>query len=183
MRSIHGPQQPELPGSIGNPKVGERELRELPQQDDEPQQRDEPFEASAMCEQVLLQLDDVPVHSVDSQHFGARRGQPSACGGAWDASSCGLMDVTRRTDEIAEAMVICALSSSCGAHASIMITIGHRTIPTVNGLDSGSQAAGNGENSRKKLQNVVANSRARRPAFSPPHWEQRWTLCRKAAAD
>ena len=57
-------------------------------------------------------------------------------------------------------MVVGALSSSCGAHASIMITIGHRTIPTVDGLDSGSQAVENGENSRRKLQNVVANSTA-----------------------
>ena len=95
MRSINGPQQPELPGSVGNPKIGEREPGELPQQDNEPQQRDEPFEESAKGEQVLLQLDDVPVHPVDSDHVGAGRGQPTACGGARDAVPGGLMDVAR----------------------------------------------------------------------------------------
>lgn len=93
-------QQLELPGLVGNPNVGEREPGEFPQQDHEAKQGDELLEASEKSEQLRSKLDDVPVDSVDGDHFGTERGQPTACGGARDTSSGGLMDVARRSDEI-----------------------------------------------------------------------------------
>ena len=137
MGSVDGTQQPALPGSIGNPNGGEREPGELPQQDQESKQCNESINAPAQREHLPLPLDDVPVDPIDGDHFGAGGGQPTACGGARDASSGGLMDVARRSDEIAQAMVVRALISSCGAHSSIMVTTACRTIPIDDGLNSG----------------------------------------------
>jgi hypothetical protein len=86
--------------------MGEREARHLQQDDHKPKQRNEPFDACAKSEYFLLKVEDVHIESVNSDNLGASGGEPSASGGARNTSPRCVSDVTRRSDEIAEAMII-----------------------------------------------------------------------------
>jgi len=72
-------------------------------------------------EDLLLQRVRVHVENVDGHDVGRMGGAPSAGGGSGNAVPNGVLDVARRPDEIAKAMVVSALLSGRGSHASIVV--------------------------------------------------------------
>jgi len=54
--------------------VGQGETRDLQQHDDEAEQGDEPFDASAHSEHFLLKGEHVPFDDIEGDHLGACRG-------------------------------------------------------------------------------------------------------------
>ena len=116
------PKQRELPCSIGNSSAGEGEAAYFQERHDEPKQRIEPFDPIAKHEHFLLKPKDVHVDNVEGDDLGAIRGEPAVRRGAGDPSSGCVLDVSRRLDQFAKAMIIRALLASHGCHDSIIST-------------------------------------------------------------
>jgi hypothetical protein len=116
----------------------------------------------------LLEIEDVHIEDVNSDNFGVSRGEPAASGGARDTSPFCVSDVTRRSDKLAEAMIISAQSSVRGAHYSIMTSVAVAATPAEPTRRKFNEAklefwaitGDNGENSRTKVQTIVADSTA-----------------------
>ena len=69
-RSFNGSEQRQLSRSIGNPGAGEREPRDLQEDHKDPQQRNEPFDPPAECEDFLLKLKGIQVNHVNRNDVG-----------------------------------------------------------------------------------------------------------------
>ena len=147
-RALDGSKQRALPRFIRNPGIGERKPRDLQQHDQDPQQRNQPFDAFSKCEYLPLEAEEVFVGVADGDDLEARRVSPSASRRAGNASLDGVFDVPGRPNQLAKAMVVSALSANRCDHASMITTAAHRSTR-------------NDENSRRKLQNVVAERRAK----------------------
>jgi hypothetical protein len=164
VEGTHGPidslKEPEFCGPIGNPRPGKREPGDLPQDDDDPKQGDEPFDPAAQSQHFLLQPEKISVDDIHGDDFGLRGGQPAARGEARNASSGCLVNVAAGSDEIAQAMVIAASTASGGIHETIIATPVRRANPTNPSRTSVAVLTRSGDNPRRKPQNVVAISTA-----------------------
>ena len=149
--------------------MGEGEARHFHQYHNEPQYRHKPLDTISKRQYFLLQVMGIPINHVKRDNLSTRRGHPTASGGPWNASPSGVADVTRRSDKIAKSMIISLLCTSGGNHAHIITTEVHAANANVAAgaridqhlLKLAGHPSG-GENSRRKVQNVVADSRAKR---------------------
>ena len=105
--------------------MGEREARDLHHNDHEPKHRNQPLHTFAKGKHFLLEAEDVQIDNVNRNQLGARRGQPAARGGARNTSPSCVPDLARRSDKIAEAMVVPSLNARRGNHDSIITTVVH----------------------------------------------------------
>jgi hypothetical protein len=109
--------------------AAEREARHSRQHDKEPKQHNEPFDALAKIEDFLLKSEEVHFEDVNGDNVGASRGEPAASRGARNTSPSCVSDVTRRSDKIAEAMIVSAQESNRGSHDSIITAIASTATP------------------------------------------------------
>ena len=147
--------------------MGEGKARHLQQHDHKPQNRHKPLDAISKRQYFLLQVMGIPINHVDRYNLGTRRGHPAARGGARNAPLSRMSNVTRRSDKITKPMIISLLCTSGGNHANIITTEVHAANANVAAgaridqhlLKLAGHPSG-GENSRRKVQNVVADSTA-----------------------
>ena len=79
---------------MGEPGAGERESRHFRQDDQEPKQCNKPFDAIAKSKYFLLKVEEVHIEDVNSDNFGASRGEPAASSGARNTSPFRVSNVT-----------------------------------------------------------------------------------------
>jgi hypothetical protein len=119
------------------------------------QQSGQLLNARAKPQDFLLQLKRVSFEDIDSHHFGIWLPHPATSRGAWDASLNRAIDVPSCPDKIPKAVIIAALPARCCGHDPIMPLIARGARDRVVSL---APISYHGENSRRKLQNVVTDS-------------------------
>ena len=128
---------------------------------------------------LLLKVEDVQINHVDRDNLGTRRAHPAARRGARNAPSSRMADITRRPDKITKSMIIPLLNASLGNHGAMVATaVGRANANCVTPTQvqqhpfASPEYVSSGGNSRRKAQNVVADSTGRRQAqgrhSSPP---------------
>ena len=154
--------------------MGKGEARHLHQNDHEPKHRKKPFNAIAQSEHFLLKAEDVQIKNVDRDEVGTSRGDPASRGGTRNTSPSRVFDISCRSDKIAKSMVVALLKASRVNHDSIIATVAHAANPTVQrqsnsaAFESRAATREEGENSRRKVQNVVADSTPSHHTASAP---------------
>lgn len=118
-RALDGSKQRDLYSCIGEPSVGERGTADSHKDDYEPENGNKPIDALPKSEHLTLQVTKACINDVQSDDLGGSRGEPAACCRAWNASSRRVSNDSGRSDQIAEAMIVPAKSSSRGSHDSI----------------------------------------------------------------
>jgi len=101
MGAVDRSEQHLFPGGVGEPDAVEGEARHPKQDDDEPEQCVEHSDPLSQLEDLLLQRVQVHVENIDGNDHGWIGRQPSAGGGPRDAVPKAVLDVARRSDEIA----------------------------------------------------------------------------------
>ena len=76
-RPLDGSKQHQLRGSLGNPDVGERDVRRLQHNDDQTQYRDDPIQTALQSEHLLPETNDVHVDNVESDDLSRSRIHPT----------------------------------------------------------------------------------------------------------
>jgi hypothetical protein len=119
-RPIDGSQQRAFVVAVGKSSLVQRVAGHSEHDQQHPQQRGQPLNASAKLQYFSLQLSRVPVEGIDGHNLGDWGRQPAASRGPRDAMLDGAANVLCRPDKIPKAMIVTALRASCGGHTPIM---------------------------------------------------------------
>ena len=102
---------------------------QLQEDDDKSEESAEPVDAFSKFEDFFLRHEHVHVDDIDGDNLGASRSQPAASREARNTSPNCVSNVARRSDKIAEAMIIPTLNSSRASHDAIITTAARVTTP------------------------------------------------------